>query len=82
MLIPVTYGGVLVLGEHTITHLSGVDFKSVPVPFSMFKAHGKIDNGRYLLADSNGLLSVLVLRIEGGAVAGLQVRCRQRVPTA
>ena len=66
-------GGVIVLGETTITYLSGADFKTLPIAFSCFKAYGKIDDQRYLLGDHMGVLSVLVVTMEGGGVASLNL---------
>lgn len=45
-------------------HFSGMEFKTLPIPFSVFKAVGKIDDCRYLLGDHLGKLSVLVLRYD------------------
>ncbi|KAL1525255.1 hypothetical protein AB1Y20_020120 [Prymnesium parvum] len=72
-LIPVAQGGVIVLGEQTITLLSGVDFKSISIPYSVFKAVGKIDETRYLLGDHLGQLSALVLRMEGERITMLNL---------
>ena len=54
-------GGVLVVGELSVTYLSGTDFKSIPTPLTRFRAYEPIDDVRYLLADSLGGLHVLVL---------------------
>ena len=43
MLISLPQGGVLVLGEMSITYHSGVSFKTITVDFSCFKAFGKVD---------------------------------------
>ena len=40
-LIAVECGGVLVLGEQSITYHSGSDFKSLAIPFACFKAFEK-----------------------------------------
>ena len=74
MLIPIKAGGVLVVGETSITYLSGSDFKSIAMPFTIFRACEPIDNCRYLLGDSVGGLHVLLLDApDGGPVLGLML---------
>ena len=75
MLIAVKTGGVLVLGELSISYFSGSDYKSLAVPFVSFKAYEPIDDTRFLLGDHLGGLLVLVLDVEkkGGPVLGLML---------
>jgi len=64
ILIPVSnpMGGVVIVGESTITYHDGVNFISSPLKTpALFRSYGKIDQTRYLLGDSDGLLYVLRL---------------------
>ena len=51
MLIAVRTGGVLVVGETSLTYLSGADFRSIAMPFCIIKCADRIDDNRYLLGD-------------------------------
>jgi len=64
-LIALPFGGVLVLGETSITYHSGTSFKTITVEFSSFKAYGMVDadGTRWLLGDHQGWLRVLVLTL-------------------
>ncbi|GJD12440.1 DNA damage-binding protein 1 [Galdieria sulphuraria] len=68
MLIPVPtpIGGVVVLGQETVTYISGSGLRgyhSIPVSATIFRAYGRIDKDgtRYLLGDEKGILYLLVL---------------------
>ena len=60
-LLPVPSGGVLVLGENSISYHSGSLMKSCATPWSHWRAHAIVDDSRYLLGDACGWLSVVVL---------------------
>ena len=69
-------GGVIVVGELSVTYLNGTDFKSISTatPHTIFRAYEPIDDVRYLLSDSNGGLHVLVLDApDRGPVRGLML---------
>ena len=74
-LIPIKTGGVIVLGETSITYLSGHDFKAIAVPFMLVRTCEPIDDTRFLLGDDRGGLHVLMLEMTaepaGGSVMGL-----------
>eukprot|EP00871_Galdieria_phlegrea_P002229 jgi/Galph1/3006/GphlegSOOS_G1662.1 len=64
--VPSPFGGVIVLGQETITYISDSvlrGYHSIPVASTNFRAYGKIDSDgtRYLLGDEKGLLYLLVL---------------------
>ena len=73
MLVAIKSGGVLVIGETSITYLSGSDFKAIAVPFMVVRACEPIDDSRFLLGDHLGGLHVLLLDVPagGGPVTGL-----------
>jgi DNA damage-binding protein 1 len=73
MLIALKGGGVIIVGEVSITYFSGSDFKTIATPATCFHAFEAIDPSRYLLADSGGGLHVLVLQFgpNDGSVVGL-----------
>lgn len=78
-IIPVSspmLGGVIVIGETTITYLNGNKIvQSVAIDYTQICAHGVLDSdgSRYLLGDSNGNLYVLLLSIENGSVSCIAV---------
>ena len=78
MLIPVATGGVLVVGQSTITYFSGgnkSDSYSIGMDHKFVTSYCSLDSQgeRYLLGDKHGILSVLVLLrdVINGAVSGL-----------
>ena len=78
MLIPVPSptNGVLLIGETTITYLSGTgNLQSVAIQHTQICSYGAInaDGTRYLLGDHRGILYVLVLRKEAGVVKSIVI---------
>lgn len=63
------FSGLLVIGETSITHTSGSEFKSLATPFTLFRAYEEIDATRYLLGDSLGGLYAGALARAFGACA-------------
>ncbi|KAJ3288595.1 DNA damage-binding protein 1a [Borealophlyctis nickersoniae] len=79
MLIPVplaTGGGVIVVGEQTITYISETDIQTVPITPTVMKCYNQLDEEgmRYLLGDYLGNLYVLVLFAEDGKVTELRLQ--------
>ena len=78
MLIPVptaSGGGVLILGQQSMTYHSGQNSISLSTPSVVWRANGKIDadGSRYLLGDHLGCLWVLVLKAENNVMTGLDI---------
>ncbi|KAL1918136.1 uncharacterized protein VTP21DRAFT_3402 [Calcarisporiella thermophila] len=78
MLIPVPapIGGILVVGEQTITYLSGQqDPVSLSMPLTVMKSYGRVDEEgkRYLLGDGLGTLYLLNLLEHGSRVENLEI---------
>jgi len=78
ILIPVptaTGGGVLILGQQSITYHNGQNPMSLSTPSVVWRASGKIDadGSRYLLGDHLGCLWVLVLKSNDGVMGGLDI---------
>eukprot|EP01112_Ceratiomyxa_fruticulosa_P020970 TRINITY_DN7283_c0_g1_i2.p1 TRINITY_DN7283_c0_g1~~TRINITY_DN7283_c0_g1_i2.p1 ORF type:complete len:1042 (-),score=227.88 TRINITY_DN7283_c0_g1_i2:442-3567(-) len=63
-LIPIPKGGLIVLGEQTVTYLNGNNApKTIPIASTIIKAFGKVDTdgSRYLLGDHAGQFYMLLL---------------------
>ena len=78
ILVPVptaTGGGVLILGQQSITYHNGQNPISLSTPSVVWRASGKIDadGSRYLLGDHLGCLWVLVLKSNNGIMSGLDI---------
>ncbi|KJE89467.1 UV-damaged DNA binding protein, variant [Capsaspora owczarzaki ATCC 30864] len=76
LLIPVLMplGGVLIVGEQTITYHSGSAFRSVAMRPAIIKCYSVIDTNRFLLADSEGnLLSVLLTHDRQDKVTAIKI---------
>eukprot|EP01133_Synstelium_polycarpum_P003413 gene3413-3876_t len=64
-LIPIASGGVLVVGEHLITHVRGNHSpRAVSIPHTVIVAHERVDRDRYLFADDEGVLYILVISFD------------------
>ncbi len=83
-LIPVRnpLGGVIIIGSSTLTYNSGTELKSIPTRATKFESWGLVDKAttggprsiiRYLLSDSVGVLSMLVLKYEGSAIQSMDM---------
>eukprot|EP01135_Chromosphaera_perkinsii_P006121 Nk52_evm1s407 gene=Nk52_evmTU1s407 len=71
--VPMPHGGVLIVGEQTITyHRGGKNFKSISIKATEMKCFGRIDdNGsRFLLGDHNGKLYVVMLESKSKSGSG------------
>eukprot|EP00743_Colponemidia_sp_Colp-15_P005247 GILK01005646.1.p1 GENE.GILK01005646.1~~GILK01005646.1.p1 ORF type:complete len:1143 (+),score=205.41 GILK01005646.1:93-3431(+) len=71
--LPLPLGGVIIIGEQTISYHSGTNFKSIGMKTTNIKTFGFVDpNGsRILLGDIFGALYVLVLQHDESKVLGL-----------
>eukprot|EP01083_Nonionella_stella_P074583 202363_1 len=68
--IPEPLGGVLVVGEHTVTYCDGVDSKMTHINPCLINCYGQVDdNGtRFIMGDMGGSLYVCVLQVENNEV--------------
>eukprot|EP01105_Mastigella_eilhardi_P017926 TRINITY_DN4133_c0_g1_i1.p1 TRINITY_DN4133_c0_g1~~TRINITY_DN4133_c0_g1_i1.p1 ORF type:complete len:1128 (+),score=278.84 TRINITY_DN4133_c0_g1_i1:36-3419(+) len=80
MLIPIPQplGGVIVVGEQTITYHSGTTdggYKSHSIPATAMLVNGRIDadGSRHLLVDHQGVLHVLMLQHDGAKVLNVDL---------
>ncbi|ORX91440.1 DNA damage-binding protein 1-like protein [Basidiobolus meristosporus CBS 931.73] len=73
--VPAPLGGVIAIGEQTITHYTGKATKSISMNTTVIKAYGQIDSdgSRYLLGDYLGNLYVLVLLTNGSTLTDLKL---------
>lgn len=74
--VPSPTNGVIIVGETTITYLSGTgNVQSVAIQHTQICSYGAInsDGTRYLLGDHRGVLYVLVLRKEAGLVKSIVI---------
>ncbi|KAG5189499.1 hypothetical protein JKP88DRAFT_353064 [Tribonema minus] len=61
--VPEPMGGLLVLGQTTVTYHNGISVKATPISQTMITAVGRVDDtgGRYLVGDITGGLRLIVL---------------------
>lgn len=61
--LPLPYGGVLIVGEKTVTYHSGSYFVAVQMRPALIRAYAKVDSdgSRWLLGDDRGEISILAL---------------------
>jgi len=72
--VPSPTNGVILVGQTTITYLSGTgNVQSVAIQQTQIRTYGSInsDGTRYLLGDHRGTLYVLVLQMEAGVVISI-----------
>jgi DNA damage-binding protein 1 len=83
--VPAPLGGVLVIGEQTITYMHPEGSPvGISIEGTVFRAHGFIDEDgtRMLLADYLGYLYVLVLISQGETIASLQLERLGQISSA
>ena len=73
--VPSPIGGVLILGQQTITYHNGDTSMSLSTPSVVWRATGKIDasGSRILLGDHLGGLWILVLTAQNDSLQGLDI---------
>lgn len=73
--LPLPFGGVVVVGEHSIMYHNGASPRSVAMKTTVMRTFGKIDpNGsRILLGDHTGRLYVLLVQHDGSSVVDMKL---------
>ena len=73
--LPKPFGGVIVVGEHSIMYHNGANPRSIAMKTAIMRAWGKIDaNGaRILLGDHTGKLYILLVQNDGGQVTDMKL---------
>jgi DNA damage-binding protein 1 len=73
--LPQPFGGVIVIGEHSIMYHNGAHPRSIAMKTAIMRAYGKIDaNGsRILLGDHTGKLYILLIQHDGAVVVDMKL---------